>query len=197
MHLTKRQSEILEFVKNYRQRHGYSPTLAEVGEHFDVNKVTVFEHVSALVRKGYVTRSHAEARSIVPIEEVEARPMTPLPLVGTIAAGEPIEAIEEKEVIDVGELLATDRDCFVLKVNGNSMIDEQIRDGDYVIVEKRYTADDGETAVALLEDGTATLKKIYREDGRIRLQPANAYMEPRYVDHIEVQGVVVGVLRKY
>lgn len=197
MHLTKRQAEILAFITKFRARRGFSPTLEETGEHFGVNKVTVHEHISALVRKGAVQRARAEARSVVPMDEKDYRPVPPLPLVGEIAAGEPIEAIEDRQVLDVAEMLASEKERYVLRVAGNSMIDEQICDGDYVIVEKRQSADNGETAVALLEDGSATLKKIYRENGQVRLQPANADMQPIYVDNVQVQGVVIGVLRKY
>ncbi len=197
MHLTKRQAEVLDFIKRYRKRHGYSPTLEEIGEHFEVNKVTVFEHVSELVRKGYVTRSRAEARSIVPVEETAKRGGLALPLVGMIAAGAPIEALDPPETLDFRKMLTSGRECFVLRVTGDSMIEEHIRDGDYVIVEKRSTARNGETVVALLEDGSATLKKFYRENGRIRLQPANPTMSPLYVDAVRIQGVVIGVLRKY
>ena len=196
MHLTKRQAEVLNFIKRYRKRHGYSPTLEEIGEHFEVNKVTVFEHVSELVRKGYVTRSRSEARSVVPVEEAEQGGLA-LPLAGMIAAGAPIEAVEAPETIDLKEMLTRGHECFVLRVTGDSMIEEHIRDGDYVIVEKRSTARNGETVVALLEDGSATLKKFYRENGRIRLQPANPNMSPLYVDSVRIQGVVIGVLRKY
>ena len=197
MHLTRKQFEILDFIRKYRKRRGYSPTLEELGQHFGVSKVTIHEHITALERKGAVYRAKGEARAVVPAEEHQASGLAPLPLAGHIAAGLPIEAIEDTETIDVADMLTREKDCFVLRVRGNSMIDEQIRDGDYVIVEKRDNAVDGETVVALLDTDEATLKKLYREQGRIRLQPANPTMEPIYVDHVRVQGVVIGVLRKY
>ncbi len=116
---------------------------------------------------------------------------------GYIAAGRPIEAIPLGDAIDISEMLASDKECFVLRVKGDSMIDEQIRDGDYVIVERRETAQNGETVVALVNGSDATLKKFYREKGRIRLQPANPSMKPIYASDVKVQGVVVGVVRKY
>ena len=121
---------------------------------------------------------------------------TQIPLVGTIAAGRPLDAVEDTESVDLEEMFSRPRDTFCLRVNGQSMIDEQIRDGDYVVCERRNTARDGETVVALLESGEATLKKLYRDAGRIRLQPANPDFDPIYVDHVDVQGVVVGVIRK-
>jgi repressor LexA len=120
-----------------------------------------------------------------------------MPLVGHIAAGAPIEAIENNETIDLEQVFGAAPGSFVLKVRGDSMIDEQIRDGDLVIVEKRETARDGETVVALLDNDEATLKKLYRDDDRIRLQPANPDFSPIYVDNVRIQGVVVGVLRTY
>ena len=197
MHLTKRQYEVLDFIRGFRERRGFSPTLEEIGEHFGVRRVTIHEHVHALERKGALHCTPRAARSLVPVGDAEARVPAPLPLVGRIAAGAPIEAVEEAETIDIAEMVDADKECYVLRVNGDSMIEEQIRDGDYVIVEKRDSADDGETVVALLDDGSATLKKIYREAGRVRLQPANPTMKPRFVDSVQVQGVVIGVLRKY
>jgi len=122
---------------------------------------------------------------------------TSLPLVGHIAAGAPIEAVENREVVDLEELFKASQDTYVLKVRGDSMVDEHIRDGDLVIIEKRETAQDGETVVALLDSGEATLKKFYKDGNRIRLQPANPNFSPIYVDDVLIQGVVVGVIRQY
>lgn len=199
MHLTKRQFDVLEFIRQFRARRGFSPTLEELGQHFGVSKVTIHEHICALERKGAVRRARGEARAVEPAEEpaFAAGAFRPLPLLGHIAAGQPIEAVEDREMVDLTAMLSSSKDCYVLRVKGDSMIDEQIRDGDFVIVEQRDSAHDGETVVALLDSGEATLKKLYREKGRVRLQPANPNMEPIYVDHVQVQGAVIGVLRKY
>lgn len=195
---TARQLEILTAIRNYQRSFGCSPTMEELGSLAGVTKVTAFEHVQALVAKGLLRHSKNSTRSL----EITASAvfpderMTCLPLVGRIAAGAPIEAIEDTETIDLEALFCQRKNTFVLQVNGESMIDEQIRDGDYVVVERRETAHDGETVVAVLEDGEATLKKFYRDGKRFRLQPANPNFEPIYVDRVRIQGIVVGVLRQ-
>lgn len=197
--VTPRQLEILRFIRTFRSRYGYSPTLQEIGDALRLTKVTVFEHAGALERKGALLRGPKhKARSLrvaADFEFPEDRP-TRLPLVGRIAAGQPIEAIEDTETLDLEEVFDRPGETFALRVSGNSMIDEQIADGDYVICERRTVAQNGETVVALLEDGEATLKKLYREKGRIRLQPANPEFAPIYADRVDVQGVVIGVLRR-
>jgi len=197
--VTPRQLEILQFIRDYRERRGYSPTMQEIGDHFRLTKVTVFEHVEALERKGLLLRgAKHKARSLRVSPEAEfpdQRP-TQIPLVGSIAAGLPIEAVENRESLDLEEIFDTSGDRFVLRVSGDSMIDEQIRDGDYVICERRSTPRNGETVVALLGDGEATLKKFYREKSRIRLQPANPDFKPIFTHSADVQGVVIGVIRR-
>ncbi|MBN2584405.1 MAG: transcriptional repressor LexA [Planctomycetes bacterium] len=201
MKLTPRQLEIVDFIRSFSREHGYSPTLDEMAAEMGVSKVTIFEHLKALERKGAVVRSYHKARSVELAPELVRGPddATVLPLVGTIAAGAPIEALETPDTIDITQLFQTKGEPFVLQVRGNSMIEDGVNDGDYVIIERRDTARDGETVVALLPDGEATLKRFYREKGRIRLQPANSTMEPIYVnaDDLQIQGVVVGVLRRY
>lgn len=198
--LTPRQLEILRLVRDYRNHHGYSPTMQEIGDRLGLTKVTVFEHVGVLARKGVLRRgSKHKARSLRVSPEYkfpEEKP-TRLPLAGRIAAGLPIEAIEDREVLDIEALFAADgENTFVLRVTGDSMVDEHICDGDYVICQKRNTARNGETVVALLPpDGEATLKKFYREKGRVRLQPANPNYEPIVADEVDIQGVVIGVIR--
>jgi repressor LexA len=196
--VTPRQMDILRFIRQYRHRLGYSPTMQEIGDHLHLTKVTVFEHVGALEKKGALQRGPKhKARSLrvdPKFEFPEDRP-TRLALAGQIAAGAPIEAIEDTEAIDLEEVFARPAETFALRVKGQSMIDEQIRDGDYVICERRTTARNGETVVALLADGEATLKRFYRERNRIRLQPANPDFEPIYAQEVDVQGVVIGVLR--
>ena len=168
--------------------------MQEIADEFGVSRVTVFEHVGALVKKGLLRRLRHKARSLEPTESP-----TQIRLAGRVAAGCPIEAIENVEVLDLESIFATGRQTFVLQVRGDSMIDDQIRDGDYVVCERRRQVRDGETVVALLANGEATLKKLYREGDRLRLQPANEAFEPIYVEpgEVEVQGVVIGVVRRY
>ncbi len=200
--VTPRQLEILRFIRDFRARSGYSPTLQEIGDQLSLTKVTVFEHVEALERKRVLTRgpkNKARSLQVSPDFSFDDETPTRLPLLGRIAAGLPIEAIEDRATLDLENLFGvrdSRDDTFVLKVAGNSMIDEQIRDGDYVICRRAATAHNGETVVALLEDGQATLKKFYREKSRVRLQPANPAFEPIYVDEVQIQGIVVGVVRE-
>jgi repressor LexA len=180
--------------------------MQEIADHLGISRPTVFEHIEALEARGAITRQRTRSRAIELVPELLSRPHEvriegfQLPLVGRIAAGAPIEAIEETEVLDIEALFrGRTGDVFALQVRGNSMIDEQIRDGDFVIVEKRDDARNGETVVALIDDAEATLKKFYHDVGQIRLQPANPTMEPLFVDpdRVRIQGVVIGVLRKY
>jgi repressor LexA len=202
MSLTKRQREILTYLANYSDEHGYAPSFEEIATQFNYNSLaTVHEHLTNLQRKGYIKRAYNESRGIelVP-SDVLPRAMS-LPLLGTVAAGLPIEAIQMPESIAVPEdLVRRGGNHYVLRVRGNSMIDEQIRDGDFVIVNEKNTADNGEMVIALIDGTSATVKKFYRErDGRIRLQPANETMNPIYVheNDISIQGIVVGVLRRF
>jgi repressor LexA len=201
MHLTRRQKEILDFLARYLERRGYAPTIEEIGDHFGLSSLaTVHKHLTNLQDKGLIKRAWNRSRALelVPSEvKVQA---VELPLLGKVAAGTPIEAVEASETIFVPEDMVGRKETYVLQVKGDSMIDEQIRDGDYVIVENRKTARDGEMVIALLEGDRVTLKKLYREGGgKVRLQPANARMKPIHVDQddLRVQGVVIGVLRKY
>ncbi len=196
--LTPRQLEVLTVIRDFQRKNGYSPTMQEVADTFGVSKVTIFEHVEALIEKGLLRRAPHKARSleITPAAVFPDERRSQLPLLGRIAAGAPIEAVESPETVDLDTVFAAKGDRFVLQVRGDSMIDEHIRDGDLVIVERRDTARDGETVVALLDSGEATLKKLYRDGKRFRLQPANPRFQPIYVDRVRVQGVVVGVLRK-
>ena len=197
--LTPRQLQILTFIRDYRRTEGYSPTMQELADALHVTKVTIFEHVAALEKKSLLRRLPHKARSLELTSLVRFPDEAParLPLLGIIAAGEPIEAIEEPETIDLEALFTRRAGTFALRVRGDSMIDEQIRDGDYVVIERRDHVRNGESVVALLDDGEATLKKFYREKGRIRLQPANKDYDPIFVDpgRLQVQGVVVGVIR--
>ena len=207
MNLTPKQLKILTRIRDFRLTRGLSPTMQELADELGVSKVTVFEHVEALIRKGALHREPNKARSLELTDEVDLpdERHTRLPLVGTIAAGSPIEAVEDREHLDLEDLfIAPGRggdgagNKFVLRVRGDSMIEDCIRDGDFVICEKRNAARNGETVVALLSTGEATLKRMYKErDGRIRLQPANDRYEPIFVqaDDLNIQGVCIGVVR--
>jgi len=203
--LTRRQRDILSFFEEYTTAQGISPTLEEIARHFGLNKVTIFGHVAELERKGCLRRSApgiSRGLQLVRDEPSAAPPTTPtsagLPILGTIAAGSPIDTLEHPEVLAFEELVPPGRDVYVLRVRGNSMIEDSIRDGDMVIVERRSDPAPGETVVAVLPGETATLKRFYPEpDGRVRLQPANAALEPLLVDEVEIRGVVIGVIRRY
>ena len=199
MNLTPKQIRILDFIRKFREKHAYSPTLEEIADAFRVSKITVLQHLRALQKRGAIRRQRYQARSIELCElRGRLRPVEEIPLVGVISAGEPIEPIEDREMIDLSEMVRSAGEPFLLRVRGDSMIDAHIRDGDYVICERRTVARNGETVVAVLDDGNATLKKYYRErNGRIRLQPANQKLRPRFVRELEIRGVVIGVLRKY
>ena len=198
--LTKRQREILDYLNDFIQKHGYAPSLEEIGHRFGLSSLaTVHKHLTNLQEKGFIKRAWNRSRSVEMVQTRTAGRAVELPLLGFVAAGIPIEAVASNETIAVPEDFAGKRDTYVLRVRGDSMIDEQIRDGDYVIVEDRRSADNGEMVIALVGGLDVTLKKFYRESGRIRLQPANPTMQPMMFDpdHVQVQGVVVGVMRKY
>lgn len=201
MHLTRRQKEILDYLGEYIAREGYAPTIEEIAHNFGLHSLaTVHKHLTNLQEKGLIKRAWNRSRALelVP-SEVKVQAIE-LPLLGRVAAGSPIEAVESTETIFVPEDMIGRGRTYVLQVKGDSMIEEQIRDGDYVIVEDRQVAREGEMVVALLGGENVTLKKFFREPGgRIRLQPANATMKPLVVnaEDVRIQGVVIGVLRKY
>jgi len=198
--LTKRQREILDYLNDFIQQHGYAPSLEEIGRRFNLSSLaTVHKHLTNLEDKGFIKRAWNRSRSVELVPTRVGGRAVELPLLGYVAAGSPIEAVVGTETLAVPEDLVGKRDSYVLRVKGDSMIDEQIRDGDYVIVEDRRTADNGEMVIALLNGADVTLKKLYREQGRIRLQPANAAIQPILVpaEQVQVQGVVVGVMRRY
>ena len=199
MPVTKRQRDIFHFIKEFLDRHGYSPTLQEIAEHFRLASLNgVYKHLVALEERGFIRRLSNQARSIQVLDPENVRRGT-LPLLGYVAAGQPIEAVTNVEEISVPESFLTRRRNYVLRVRGDSMIDEHIQDGDYVVVEERERANNGEMVIALIDDENATLKKFYREGDSIRLQPANPQLQPLYVteDRVKIQGVLVGVLRRY
>ena len=202
MPLTKRQKEILDFLEGFLAEHGYPPSFEEIARNFGYTSLaTVHEHLENLRQKGYIRKSYNASRSIELVPANRAVGALELPLLGQVAAGVPIEAVTDQETVAVPEEMVTrGGQHYVLRVRGNSMIDEQIRDGDFVIVNSRNTAHNGEVVVALVDGDSATVKKFYREgDGRVRLQPANPAMPPMYFTAVDVavQGVVVGVIRRY
>jgi len=202
MPVTRRQREILDFISGHLDAKGYAPSFEEIARQFGFRSLaTVHEHLTNLERKGYIRRAHNESRAIEIVPPKGQTGATELPLLGLVAAGEPIEAITGNETIAVPDELVPRRGrSYVLKVRGDSMIDEHIKDGDFVVVQERNQADSGQTVVALVHGDSATVKRFYREPGGwIRLQPANPTMQPLRVNErdVIVQGVVVGVIRKY
>jgi repressor LexA len=202
MPVTRRQREILDFIAGQLEAKGYAPSFEEIARQFGFHSLaTVHEHLTNLERKGYIRRTHNESRAIEIIPPKGQTGATELPLLGLVAAGEPIEAISGNDTIAVpDELIPRRGRSYVLKVRGDSMIDEHIKDGDYVVVQERNQADSGQTVVALVHGDSATVKRFYREPGGwIRLQPANSSIQPLRVNErdVIVQGVVVGVIRKY
>jgi repressor LexA len=203
MNLTPKQLRILQLIRDSRIRRGYSPTMQELADEIGVSKVTVFEHVEALIKKGALIREANKARSLSIAEGIavpdESRPLK-FPLVGKIAAGYPIEKVADADEIDLVEFLSTvDKagSTFALQVDGESMRDEGILDGDLVLLERAQVAHNGDRVVALLEDGSTTLKTFFKEDDHIRLQPANPEFEPIRVKFCQIQGIVKGVVRRY
>ena len=202
MPLTKRQREILSYLTEYQESNGYAPSFEEIALQFNYNSLaTVHEHLTNLERKGYIKRSYNESRAMKLLPSDVFQRSVELPLLGSVAAGSPIESLSSGETMAVPDgFLMKNGSHYVLRVRGDSMIEDQISDGDFVVVNDRQAADNGEMVIALLDGAAATVKRYYRErDGRIRLQPANDAMSPMYVheDDVRIQGIVVGVLRRY
>ncbi|MGH9358160.1 MAG: transcriptional repressor LexA [Terriglobia bacterium] len=230
MALTRRQKQVLDFLAKFINHHGYSPSFEEIGESLGLSSLaTVHKHVQNLERKGFIRRGYNQSRSIdviamlgpVPFGKAAGRglathgtarnlsapqrlesskPALEFPLLGRIAAGRPVEAISSAETFSLGEFVPPQGDIFVLKVKGDSMVDDHICDGDYILVQRADSASNGEIVVALIGGAEATLKRFFREpNGGVRLQPANSQMDPIFLPlgSIQVQGRVIGVLRKY
>lgn len=203
--LTEKQIRVLRYFRDYRQEHGIAPTLDEAAQALGVSKITIHEHLNQLSKKGAIHRDRAKARAVAILYDPDAEaadahddPIPTLPLVGSIAAGRPIDALEDREEVSLTELVPTGDRIYLLRVRGKSMIEDHIDDGDLVVVERRETANDGDIVVAILEDEEATLKRFYREsNGMIRLQPANSEMEPLFTSRVQLRGVVRGVIRKF
>lgn len=197
MNLTRRQKEILDFIRRYREEHGISPTQREIREEFGLSSFgTVQKHLKRLEEKKALTRDWNKSRGVAPAEPAAAA--SSLPLLGLVAAGLPIEPFPHEEAIEVPSSLLGKGEHFVLRVRGDSMVEDGIRDGDYIVVARREKAENGQTVVALVR-GEATLKRYYSEGKQIRLQPANPSMKPIYAParEVRIQGVVTGLIRDY
>jgi len=194
--LTKRQKEVLDYIEEYVNSHDYAPSYREIAEAFSLGSVaTIADHIENLKEKGYLTKDYNEARSLQLTPRWDERGFE-IPLIGTIAAGYPIEAIRTNETIDIPRDMMG-KNVFALKVRGDSMIEDGIFDGDYIIIEQTDNPRNGEIVVALVDNENATLKRFYREKNRIRLQPANSNFKPIYSNKVIVQGRVKGVIRKF
>ena len=192
--LTERQRSVYDFVRDKIVNRGYGPTVREIGENFNISSPNgVMCHLKALEKKGLIRRSPNKSRAIELTRAAKREP-TGLPLVGVVAAGKTTLAFEQDERIDFADFFRGSN-MFVLRVNGDSMIEAQISDGDFVVVRKQEQAEPGQMVVAQTDEAEATLKYWYPEKGRVRLQPANSTMAPIYVDNVSVLGVVVGVVR--
>jgi len=201
MAITRRQKEVIDFLSSFTSSNGYSPSYEEIAAGLGLSSLaTVHKHVTNLQNKGLLQRAHNRSRSIdvLPQRKPRGGVMDRLPLMGRIAAGKPVEAVEHAESISLADILGN-RECYALEVRGDSMRDEHIMSGDYVLVEKTGTAREGEIVVALIDGADATLKRFYREGTQIRLQPSNAEMAPIYAPaaSVAIQGKVLGILRKY
>ncbi len=196
VHLTTRQGEVYNFIRERIRARGYGPTVREIGSQFNIRSPNgVMCHLKALERKGLIRREANMSRAIQ--LATEAAHSRSLPLAGRIAAGVLHEAVEQQERVDFNTLFdEADQDLFVLEVSGDSMIDDQIADGDYVIVRRQPTASKGQIVVAITDENEATLKRWFPERNRIRLEPANKQMKPIYAKDARVLGIVVGVVRK-
>jgi repressor LexA len=201
--LTKRQKEVLDFVSQFIELHGYAPSYREIATYFKYGSVaTVAEHIESLVGKGMLSKSDNEARSIqLAKTDIDATPSIALPILGLVAAGQPIETLGmHPETLEVPPFMVGRKNSYVLQVKGDSMIDEGIHTGDYVVVTEKPIPSNGEMVIALINGGEATLKRFYKEKTHIRLQPSNAAMDPIIIEPgtpIEIQGVVIGLIRKY
>ena len=208
MVLTEKQRRVLDYIAEFLRQQGYSPSFQEIAEGVGLSSIaTVHKHIATLERKGWLRRGHNQSRSLEPsaryLQESRrqrvGRASFELPLLGRVAAGQPVESLEQPETISFADF-AGQKNVFVLQVKGESMIDEHIMDGDYILVEKVNQASDGEIVVALVDGSDTTLKRFYREsDGRVRLQPANTRMKPIYVapEQLAIQGRLIAVLRRY
>jgi repressor LexA len=200
--LYKRQKQILDFIRSYIEKYGYSPTLGEIADAMGVSSLaTVHEHLQALVKKGVIKKFDGAVRGIEVLDDKISSTLkdVELPILGFIAAGQPIMTFTDPDATMAvpPHMISNKKKSYVLQVKGDSMIEDGILDGDFVIIEEASVARDGEIVVALLENGLATLKRFFKEPNRIRLEPANASMEPIYATDVKIQGKCVGVIRRF
>lgn len=200
--LYRRQKQILDFIKQYISKYGYSPTLGEIAESIGVSSLaTVHEHLQALITKGLIRKFEGAVRGIELLDDKISQSLKEieLPILGYIAAGQPIMTYTDPDATLAvsANIISGKRRSYILQVKGDSMIEDGILDGDYVVIEEQQIASDGDIVVALLENGLATLKRFFREPGRIRLEPANAAMEPIYATDVKIQGKCVAVIRRF
>jgi len=198
MFLTKRQKEILDFLKDFVSRNGYAPTFDEIASAFGFrSKGTVYKHIKSLKNKGIIQHEWNRTRSIEVVGENTQGRM--FPVLGTVAAGSPIEAIESYEELELPDSFIREGSHYILKVSGNSMIDEQIRDGDFLIIREKEVAENGETVVALIDGSEVTIKRFFSRNGKVELRPANESLQSMELEseRVQIQGIVVGILRRY
>jgi len=198
VYFTEKQLRIMEFIQSYRAQHGISPTMEEIAVQFSVTKITIYEHLNQLEGKGAIRREKFRARSIEPLVHVglDRGPLV-MPVMGTIESGAPLRSETAGESLDLTAVFSPGKDRFVLRVHGDSLKDDQIQNGDLVIVERRVSANNGDLVVAVLPDGRATLKRFYREKKRVRLQGTNGSVNRTYASEVEIRGVVVGLMRNF
>ena len=206
MTLTRRQKQVLDFLVHFINRHGYSPSYEEIADGLDLTSLaTVHKHMQTLERKGFIRRAYNQSRSVEvvrlprPVREQVAQHVADLPLLGRIAAGQPVEALQNPETISLADFTRA-KNCFVLEVKGDSMVEDHILEGDYIIVEQTRNANNRDIVVALVHGEETTLKRFFREPGgKIRLQPANPRLAPTVLParDVQIQGRVIGVLRRY
>lgn len=199
MHLTRRQREVFDFIREYLEREGYAPSLEEIGLRFGLSSVaTVHKHVQNLVEKGLLRKAWNRSRSLEIVDPASTAARV-IPLLGTVAAGAPIEAVATPDTISVPADLIGRKECYALRVSGDSMVDDHIVDGDVVLLESRSIPHEGETVVALIRREEATLKRFYRNGSKVRLVPSNSNLQPMEfpAEDVEVQGVVIGLLRRF
>ncbi len=199
MHLTRRQREVFDFIRESLEREGYAPSLEEIGLRFGLSSVaTVHKHVQNLVEKGLLRKAWNRSRSLEIVDPARTAARV-IPLLGTVAAGVPIEAVATPDTISVPADLIGRKECYALRVSGDSMVDDHIVDGDVVLLESRSIPHEGEMVVALIRHEEATLKRFYRDGGKVRLVPSNSNLQPMEVpaEDVEVQGVVIGLLRRF
>lgn len=201
MVLTPRQREIYDYLCRFKEANGYAPTMAEIRAHFGLNSPATVHHLlSTLEREGLIRRIPHASRGIEIVKQEQAEEACEIPLLGVVAAGQPIEAILSQEIVSIPPNMLGRGRTFALRVRGDSMIGEHIADGDFVIVESRETAENGQTVVALIDGSDATVKRFYREKNQIRLEAANPHYEPIIIkppDRVNIQGIVIGLIRKY